>query len=413
MLFDVYTEGTKARSFPLANQEFRQGPQGHWGSDSSSPSYGACSQTAQGSDLLYRWNGMFQMRKLLVFWCPCGDKNKALCIVTDPGLTGWTHPSGAAELKSSTHCLGNNFHVCAGEGQRNAGKETQGSWDLFLAINELCGLVCGWGTGRGSLSSSLTLVEDKVVNLNIFLSSIPSAAPVGDRCVKCFEVLSWRSPENVAKITSQWFHLSLSEVVFGNISSPGGFFIWTYCTPTYWHLISLNEGIWQSQLLGCSALHKNGKPQNEPLPQLCLFKNIRRDTLKETVFSGEDFQRGQVYLVMSITRVREAPQVCLLLPSMISQDSPEPWPVACGISGCPFDGPVCNGYFRGERGLLFLLVVCGLDHGSPGKWKTYLCFPMKKLHDTGVHGSVAWSVTRKKVLKKETEVGRAVPEELA
>ena len=34
MLFDVYTEGTKARSFPLANQEFRQGPQGHWGSDS-------------------------------------------------------------------------------------------------------------------------------------------------------------------------------------------------------------------------------------------------------------------------------------------------------------------------------------------------------------------------------------------
>lgn len=35
MLFDVYTEETKARSFPLANQEFSQGPQGHWGSDSS------------------------------------------------------------------------------------------------------------------------------------------------------------------------------------------------------------------------------------------------------------------------------------------------------------------------------------------------------------------------------------------
>lgn len=38
---------------------------------------------------------------------------------------------------------------------------------------------------------------------------------------------------------------------------------------------------------------------------------------------------------------------------------------------------------------------------------------MKKLHDTRVHGSVAWSVTRRKFLKKETEVGRAVPEESA
>jgi len=38
---------------------------------------------------------------------------------------------------------------------------------------------------------------------------------------------------------------------------------------------------------------------------------------------------------------------------------------------------------------------------------------VKKLHDTRVHGSVAWSVTRRKVLKKETEAGRAVPEELA
>lgn len=217
----------------------------------------------------------------------------------------------------------------------------------------------------------------------------------------------------MAKIPSQWFHLSLFEVVFGNISSPGGLFIWTYHTPTYWHLISLDEGTWQSQLLGCSALYRNGRPQNEPLPQLRLFKNIRRDILKETVFSGEDFWRGQVYLVMSITLVREVPSVRLLLTSMISQHSPEPWPVACGISGCRFEGPICNGYFRDEWGLLFLVVACGLDHGSPGRWKAYLCFHVKKLHDTRVHGSVAWSVTRRKVLKKETEAGRAVPEELA
>lgn len=179
------------------------------------------------------------------------------------------------------------------------------------------------------------------------------------------------------------------------------------------HLISLDEGMWQSQLLGCSALHKNGRPQNEPLSQLRLFKNIRRDILKETVLSGEDFWRDQVYLVMSITLVREVPRACLLLTSMISQHSSEPWPVACGISGCCFDGPICNGYFRGEWGLLFLVVACGLDHGSPGRWKAYLCFHVKKLHDTRVRGSVAWSVTRRKVLKKETEAGRAVPEELA
>ena len=110
----------------------------------SFPSSGTCSQTAQGSDLPYRWSGMFWKRKLLGLWCPCGDKNKALCIVTDPGLAGWTRPSGAAGVDSSTHRLWNNFLVYAREGQRNAGKETQGSWDLFLAINELCGLVCGW-----------------------------------------------------------------------------------------------------------------------------------------------------------------------------------------------------------------------------------------------------------------------------
>ena len=81
----------------------------------SFPSSGTCSQTAQGSDLLYRWSGMFWKRKLLGLWCPCGDNNKALCIVTDPGLAGWTHSSGAAEVKSSTHRLWNNFHVCASD----------------------------------------------------------------------------------------------------------------------------------------------------------------------------------------------------------------------------------------------------------------------------------------------------------
>ena len=139
----------------------------------SFPSSGTCSQTAQGSDLRYRWSGMFWKRKLLGLWCPCGDKNKALCIVTDPGLAGWTRPSGAAGVDSSTHRLWNNFLVYAREGQRNAGKETQGSWDLFLAINELCGLVCGWDGGGGSLSSSVTLVEDRLL---IWIFS-PAAPP--------------------------------------------------------------------------------------------------------------------------------------------------------------------------------------------------------------------------------------------
>ena len=118
---------------------------------------------------------MFWKRKLLGLWCPCGDNNKALCIVTDPGLAGWTHSSGAAEVKSSTHRLWNNFHVCASEGQKNAGKETQGSWDLLWGG----GFGGGLG-GGGSLSISVASVEDRVVNLNIFPTSTPSTAPVGD-----------------------------------------------------------------------------------------------------------------------------------------------------------------------------------------------------------------------------------------
>lgn len=80
--------------------------------------------------------------------------------------------------------------------------------------------------------------------------------------------------------------------------------------------------------------------------------------------------------------------------------------LACGISGCRLDSPIYNGYFKEElnEASFFLVVACGLDHGSPGRWKTYLRFHMKKLHDTRVHGSVAWSVSKK--ISQERDWGR-------
>lgn len=41
-----------------------------------------------------------------------------------------------------------------GPGCLHIGVDTQGAHDLFLPLNELCGLVCGWDESRGSLSLS-------------------------------------------------------------------------------------------------------------------------------------------------------------------------------------------------------------------------------------------------------------------
>lgn len=68
-------------------------------------------------------------------------------------------------------------------------------------------------------------------------------------------------------------------------------------------------------------------------------------------------------------------------------------------------------------------MACSLGHGSHdptetalwrGEGEKLLCLYRKKLHDTRVPGSVAWSMARKGYgFKKEAEKGRAVPEELA
>lgn len=103
---------------------------------------------------------------MLDLWCPNGERAKALCIATDSGLAGWVHAPGAAEATSlcllsvgqlSVECQGSMEGAQEGAftpGCLHIGVDTQGAHDLFLPLNELCGLVCGWDESRGSLSLS-------------------------------------------------------------------------------------------------------------------------------------------------------------------------------------------------------------------------------------------------------------------
>lgn len=158
-------------------------------------------------------------------------------------------------------------------------------------------------------------------------------------CIKCFEVLRWRAPENMAKIAWLWPRLNLFEVAFRNISLPGGLFIQTSYVPTCWHLISLEEGIWWFQLF---TFHKNGRPQGgiNRCPNWVYLGISEEKFMLKMISSREDFWREQVCPVMSSAPCwRGAKSSASFCPV---------WPPVCGLSGCPFGGLICKGHYGGE-----------------------------------------------------------------
>lgn len=177
----------------------------------SFPPSGACSQTDQGLDQLYRWSERFQTRKLLGLWCPCGDKSKALYIVTDPGLAGWGHPSGVAEAESlHPPSLEQLSRVCRRKTEGMQGRRPGILWSLSGSQRVVwSGLWAGWGIH----SLSVTLVQIKWLFEPSSQLHALNCSSWWLMCIKCFEVLRWRAPENMANIASQWPHLNLFEVV--------------------------------------------------------------------------------------------------------------------------------------------------------------------------------------------------------
>lgn len=70
-----------------------------------------------------------------------GTRVRALCIVTQPGLSGRPHPSGGCRGQVTAPTIfGSTFMGLTENNEGRAARGAQGSCDLFLALNQLCGL---------------------------------------------------------------------------------------------------------------------------------------------------------------------------------------------------------------------------------------------------------------------------------
>lgn len=103
------TQGTRCSGWSrVCGGDHRQGPRGHWGSDSSFLSLPEQTRAQPCSRAL--------SQDVTSFPCPHGDKSKALCTVTNPGFTGCAHRSGAAEATSLPAIFGSVFMGVPGKG---------------------------------------------------------------------------------------------------------------------------------------------------------------------------------------------------------------------------------------------------------------------------------------------------------
>ena len=133
----------------------------------SFPSSGACSQTDQGLDQLYRWSERFQTRKLLGLLLSLWGQEQSTVRCNRP-WTGWVGISlwGCRGWVTAPTI----FHVCAREGWRECREGDRGFCDLFPALNDLCGLVCGWD---GGFTVSLSYLSANQMVIWTFLPTPP------------------------------------------------------------------------------------------------------------------------------------------------------------------------------------------------------------------------------------------------